>query len=183
MVIGSGVEVSPEILQIATNYQVVVGALDLMFKEADLRLKQVLWREEDSIHKNVGTCRDMYREDSEWDLIGPARSYLIRLRDQRNREVPGRATLTHCPYHRRETGCVLRGLKSPACIGYIDYPGEFQERFRVDVPSLKRENSRALECILENQGPDGQGIDEFVQDTLGVVKQLTEHIKKHPILS
>lgn len=156
--------------QIVSRYRSVVGALDNMFKVIGLRSEVELWRVD-----GVGSCRNMDRESSEYHLGGPAKNELIRLREERNRNVPGKPSpLTDCPYHREGFGCVLGDLKGPYCISHIDRPSTLKRQLRINGYELMQDIDQVLQSILLMGGTS--------PDIVEAISEMTKYIETYPIL-
>lgn len=174
-----------EVGMVVSQYRRVVGALDIMFKEMDLRSEVMFWRWD-----GVGTCRGVDLAFSEKGMVGIAKKELIELRNNKSREYPKTEPVCSCPYHRKEIGCVLGDLKGPICIGHIDFPKESEARFGIDGSKLSGDIKWILQTIL-NQGQDRKcrledgtiSTEEFVGLSVGAVEQMTKHVERFPILS
>lgn len=164
----------------ASQYTKVVGALDQMFTEMDLRSNGSLWRWKDSPYEGVGSCKYISKSPSESGLVGPARQTLLNLRVQRAKEFPGSSSVSSCPYHRENQGCILGELKSPICISHVDHPGELRRRFGIDGYQLTTDISWILRSILESQDPTQN--NQFVDDAHQAVIQMTQHVKRFPVI-
>ena len=166
---------------IAANYTRVVGALDQMFHEIDLRTTGSMWRSPKPVLAGVGSCAIVNsKKHAEQKLHGSALQMLIDMREARNAETPGKPDpKTGCPYHREGSGCVLHELKSPACIGYNETFREQKQRFGMTGTGLTGDIWWMLDEILDNTRPD---IDTFVEDAVDAIAKTTEHVRKYPIL-
>lgn len=166
------------------QYRTVVGKLDEMFFEMDLRSEVMLWRAD-----GVGSCRAVDKPFSESYLEGKAKKRLIKLRDEKIKRVDLGYTPSFCPYHSLEKGCVLGNLKSPLCIAHVDYPSELQRRFGINGINLADDILLVLGVILRQDtkmiykefGQD-LNMNEFVELAVDSIKQMTNHIKRSPIL-
>ncbi len=171
---------------IVSQYTTVVGALDQMFQEMDLRSNGSLWRWKNSPFEGVGSCKYISKSPSESGLVGPARNTLIELRQQRVKDFPGSSSVSSCPYHRENHGCVLGNLKSPLCISHIDgYDpmagyDELRDRFGIKSNHLTSDISWILRSILESNDPTQNS--QFISEACNGISQMTQHIKRFPIL-
>ncbi|MBI2337627.1 hypothetical protein HYU95_00430 [Candidatus Daviesbacteria bacterium] len=93
---------------IVGQYIKLAGVIDEMFKVISPRVTytNALWRL-DGPFKDSGSCRDMDRYNSEMGITGIARDMLIQLREKCNLQVSGVSSVSDCPYHRCDGGCVL----------------------------------------------------------------------------
>jgi len=180
---------------IVNQYQQIVGALDTMFKEMDLRSDDAAWRWQ--ISAGVGSCRYISKSPSESGLVGPAKASIIKLREQRAQDFPGSSSVSSCPYHRENHGCVLGDLKSPLCIAHIDSydetgvsnVDELNYRFRIKSASLRTDIDWMLRSILVAEDPfTHQRLDtpeennDFVSKAHEAIRSMTQHVKRFPIL-
>ncbi len=158
---------------IVGQYSRVVAALDSMFTVMRPRIAWEVWRV-----NGVGSCH-IDRETSEYGLNGPARDLIIDLRDIRNEAVEGERLdeSVACPYHRVWRGCVLGNLKSPICISHIDAPWELSDRFGINGYALRGDIDEILETVL-----NGKADEEFVVLACDAVEQMTQYIKRFPVL-
>lgn len=181
---------------IVSQYTTIVGALDQIFQEIDVRSNGSIWRWEDSPYAGVGSCKYISKSPSESGLVGPARQSLIELREQKAKDFPGLSPNSSCPYHRENQGRILGELKSPLCISHIDgyEPNyyrydELQERFGIRSDQLAMDISWILRTILEAKDPYNRNDlqspienDTFVNNAYKAVLQMTDHVKRFPIL-
>lgn len=174
---------------IVSQYTTIVGALDQMFKEIDLRSNGSFWRWNDSPYAGVGGCKHINKSPSESGLVGSARNILIKLREQKEKEFPGSSSLSPCPYHRENHGCILEELKSPLCIEYVDNPEEIKKRFGIDGSQLTHNIGWMLRYILESKDPHTHmklespiQNNDFVHDAHEAITTMTQHIKRFPVL-
>lgn len=174
---------------IISQYTTIVGALDQMFTEIDLRSNGSLWRWEDSPYAGSGSCKYISKEPSESGFVGSTRSIFINLREDKSKEYPGSSSVSSCPYHRENHGCILENLKSPLCISHIDNPGELRSRFGIDGYKLTQDISWILRSILESTDPNTKHIlesplqnNEFINEAHLAITQMTKHIQRFPIL-
>lgn len=167
--------VPPKVIEIAQQYQTAVGILNNMFDIARVRTTGELWRLD-----GVGSCVQIHnKEDSEIELIGPAKKYIVALRETRNQEAGGHSILTGCPYHREGIGCVLGNLKSPVCIQHFENWGEWRARFGINAWILKEEIDDVLNLILTGHGLISPAIlTNFTER----IEQFAERIKLEPDL-
>lgn len=165
---------------IVHNYTQVVGALDQMFAEIDIRTTGSMWRSERPEISGVGSCRIVNnKKKAEQGLHGQAMEMLIDLREARREETSGKPDpKTGCPYHREGLGCILHEFKSPACIGYNETFPEQNQRFGMNG-GLTADIWWMLGEILENTRPD---IEVFVDDALAAIVKTTDHVRKYPVL-
>lgn len=174
---------------IVSQYTTIVGALDQMFTEIDLRSKGSLWRWEDSAYAGSGSCKYISKEPSESGFVGPTRRLFINLREDKAKEFPGSSSLSSCPYHRENHGCILGELKSPLCISHIDSPGELRPRFGIDGYKLTQDISWILRSVLESTDPHTKHVlesplqnNDFVAEACAAIEQMTRHVKRFPVL-
>lgn len=175
---------------IVGQYTKVVGQLDEMFREIDTRSNSSLWRLTGGYGYNgVGSCKNVTKRRSEEELEGEAKDVLIKLRDARNQAKPGTSSLSSCPYHREDYGCVLAELKSPRCISHVDNPAELAKRFGIDGDQLTDDIHWILSHILKVRNSETGGSldtptknDGFVESASEAISQMTNHVRKFPIL-
>lgn len=186
-----GQEVEQKLETVKDQYTQVVGALDHMFKQMSLRTTEELWRQPGD-NFGIGSCRPSAPETT---FFGPARELLISLSEQKLRENPRPKTNSPCRFH-STTGCILGELKSPVCITWIENPQELRDRFNLDPKDLKEFISETNRRILLGSKPTKEGYPyyyqevplrpeeniEFVQQALEKIAEITEDIKKFPIL-
>lgn len=171
------------------QYTGVVGLLDQMFKEMDIRSNVATWRWEGSPYFMIGSCT-IDKETSEGGIYGPARELIIQLRETRREENPGFSNLSPCPYHRENFGCVLGDQKSPLCIEHIDYPSELEKRFGIDGYKLEHDIRWILDNIQNDLFPKkltdslGVSVDDgsFAKLASEAIVQMTNRIRRYPIL-
>lgn len=177
--------VSSEVEVIVSQYRDVVGALDQMFGEMDLRSSVMAWRTD-----GYGSCLGVKKALSEQGLIGVAKERLIELREEKSRLNPKKEkSECRCPYHRVDSGCILGDLKSPLCIGFVDFPGELPKRFGINAWRLRGDIEMILKAIL-TQDPDGNcsfeeemiPADEFVVLSKEAISKMTKHVQKFPLI-
>ncbi len=170
--------------KIVRQYTAVVGALDNLFLEMDLRSDMGLWR-----INGVGTCRNLNEEGARQGLGGPAKDTLILLRTRRAKDNPGLSRLTACPYHREGCGCILKELKSPLCIAAVENKDEVWNRFKIKGQDLEDDIEWMLEGVLYQGVPPGtkhfnpnMPTSEFVLEALDAICQMTKYVKAFPVI-
>lgn len=171
---------------IVSQYTTIVGALDKMFTEIDLRSNGSLWRWKDSPFEGVGSCKYISKGPSESGLVGLAKENLLDLREHRAQQFPGSSPLSSCPYHRENHGCILGDLKSPFCIDHIDgYDpmagyDELRDRFGIPSGQLQTDIGSILRSVLESKDPTQN--NQFVSEAQNAISQMTEHVKRFPVI-
>lgn len=161
--------------RIVDQYRQITGALEQMFQTARLRTKEEMWRND-----GVGSCIAVDRELSEHRLSGEAKEDLIKLRGQRNQEFGGnQSTLTKCPYHRENHGCVLGDLKSPTCIAFFENPFEWDAKFKIRTGEFRPEIQDTLSDVLYGDRLENP---TSVEIFINRVKKITDFISTFPIL-
>lgn len=168
---------------IVGQYARLAGSIDQMFQVISPRVNYTtgLWRQEGP-YKNSGSCRDIDKCTSEIGLVGIAKNRLIALREERNRQVPGSSTVSDCPYHRCESGCVLRELKSPYCLAHMEAPWELR-KFGIAGFQLSTFIDRWLDRVLTSESlAEAYANETFVEEEIFYVQGLTEGIKKFPYI-
>ena len=128
-----------------------------------------------------------------------ANAYLILAEKLKNQKIRGHAfnfsnetpingRLNGCPHHREGVGCVLKELKGPKCLDYIDLyiDDEIERRFGVCLMPIKPYLDRVgLAGADQNIIPltlHPEVNDEFTLKTIGAINQVTDYIKGFPIL-
>lgn len=167
--------INPLNAEIIRQYHSVAGALNIMFKEMSVRTNGELWRLENSPYFGMGSCTHADREVAEWGVEGPAAEDMIKLRDERNKQIPGESRC--CPYHREGRGCTLGDLKGPVCLEHIDNPGEIEKTFGIDPYQLTHQIRWVLRKILL-----GEANELFVKAAVVAANSMSEHVKIFPIL-
>lgn len=153
------------------RYRKVAGAINRMFKALSIRTNGEGWRID-----GRGACGEVDRDLIESQIEGPAREDFIKLREERNAQIPGESKCG-CPYHREGIGCILGDLKGPICLAHIDNPQELQERFGIDADQTTFGIDLVTKRIIA-----GKEDDLFVEAAVHAVDSMIEHIEGFPIL-
>ena len=166
------------------QYHAIAGAHNLLWEEIYKRTTTKAWEQD---QKGVGSCDipDAYATDG---LDSVFTFDLIQLRNRRSNETPINGRLNGCPHHREGVGCVLKELKGPKCLDYIDLyiDDEIERRFGVCLMPIKPYLDRVgLAGADQNIIPltlHPEVNDEFTLKTIGAINQVTDYIKGFPIL-
>lgn len=164
------------------QYVRLTGPIDQMFQVIGPRVvcTASLWRVDP--FKGVGSCT-MDKPSSETGISGVAKQLLITLREDRSRQIPGISTLSPCPYHRDDFGCVLGELKSPWCLSVMEAAWELRV-FGIDGYILSRKISAWLDRLLVADTPkEVTGNEGFIDRRAAFIQRLANHISRFPELT